>query len=288
MPAGYISLHLGLGFLLGWIATRVPPRRMLLLGLAALILVVAGYALERSPDLAWGTMALGLRDLVFYCNVSFEGVCVLLVLMLRSISQGTEGKARKAAAYRAGFLSLPLLGGALWSYSWMFAPLPQPLSGTVNETGYMEQTTDDSCSAAAAAMLLYHYGIKVNEAEMAKVCLTRAGAGTPPAGLYRGLCIEGARKGLHPVLVNLKPSEFHNLGGPAIIAVGLRRGTPEKIAARLAEYGWRPGIRHAVTVYGGDKDGKWLDVADPTFGQERWPVGDMEYIWDDRALVLRK
>jgi hypothetical protein len=260
---------------------------MLPFGLAALLAVIGGYALERSPNLAWGSMALGLRDLVFYCNVSFEGVCVLLVLMWRSIREGTVGRPRKFANLRAGFLSLPLLGGALWSYSWMFAPLPVPLAGVLDKTGYMQQTTDDSCSAAAAAMLLHHYGIDTTEAEMARVCLTRAGAGTPPAGLYRGLAIEGAKKGLHPVLVNLKPDEFYKLGGPAIIAVSLKPGTPPKIAARMEEYGWRPGVRHAVTVFGGGKDGKPLDVADPTFGREPWPLGDMEWIWDDRALVLR-
>jgi hypothetical protein len=249
----------------------------------ALGIVIAGYAVERRPDWAWGSMAWGIRDLVFLCNLSLEGVAVLLVLLWRSM-RATGGR---FANVRAAALSLPLLGGSLWSYSWMFAPLPD-VHGEVDKTGFLEQTSDDSCSDAAAAMLLYKYHIPATELEMAKLCITRAGQGTPSTGLFRGLAIKAAPYGLRPQLVILRPGEFHKLGKPAIIAVGLKPGTPQKIAALMAERGWRPGVRHAVAVLGAAKDGNWLDVADPTFGREKWPIGDMEYIWDDRALVLVK
>lgn len=283
MPPLYITLHLVLTTVCLYIALRTPQKWSPLLGAAALAFVIAGYAVERRPEWAWGSMAWGIRDLVFLCNVSLEGVAILLVLLWRSL-KATGGR---FANVRATVLSLPLLGGALWSYSWMFLPLPD-LHGRVDKTGFLEQTSDDSCSAAAAAMLLYKYQIAATEMEMAQLCVTRQGQGTPPSGLFRGLAIKAAAKGLRPQLVMLKPDEFSKLGKPAIIAVGLRPGTPEKIAQRMAEYGWRPGVRHAVAILGAAKDGSWIDVADPTFGRERWPIGDMEYIWDDRAVVLVK
>lgn len=281
MPPLYIAIHILLAVACFLLALRTPQRWSALLGAAALAVIIGGYAIERRPEWAWGSMAWGLRDLVFYCNLSLEGVAVLMVLLWR----GIRASGGRFANVRAMVLSLPLVGASLWSYSWMFAPLPD-LHGEVDKTGFLEQTSDDSCSAAAAAMLLYKYHIPASEMEMAQLCVTRLGQGTPPSGLFRGLSIKGATKGLRPQLVMLKPNEFHKLGKPAIIAVGLQPGTPQKIAARMAEYGWRPGVRHAVAVLDGAKDGSWLDVADPTFGREKWPIGDMQYIWDDRAVVM--
>ena len=35
-----------------------------------------------------------------------------------------------------------------------------------------------------------------------------------------------------------------------------------------------------------EADGKWVHVADPTNGRERWPSDDLRYLWDGTALGL--
>ena len=61
------------------------------------------------------------------------------------------------------------------------------LTGEVDGTGWCAQTSDYTCGAAAAAMLLRAAGVETNEQEMARECLVRAGVGVTDYTLLRGL-----------------------------------------------------------------------------------------------------
>jgi hypothetical protein len=284
MPPSYIALHFLLCGLCLAAALAVPPRSRLarILALVLLLAIAGGLLVERRPDWAWSAMLLRSPDLVFFTNLSLEGVTVLVALLWRSL----KGPAR----WRAAALTPLALGAAVWSYAWYVAPLPSGLRGTADARGLCTQTTQDSCCAAAAVTLLHHAGIRATEAEMAALCVTRAGHGTPPLGLYRGLSIKAAGRGKSPRLVMARsPGELAGLGGPAIVSIGLAGNAPAAVAARMREYGWVPGLRHAVVILRADPAGKWLDVADPSYGLERWPIRraeDLDYLWDGRALVL--
>lgn len=286
MPPFYIAVHLVLTLVVAGIAGTLPWRARLgrLLAVGLLVLVIGGLVMERRTDWAWSAMRLGWPDLVFFTNLSLEGAALLLVVMWR---QSAEAGAR----WRAGVLTPVLLGAALWSYSWYFAPVPAGLSGRVDRTGYCLQSSDDSCSAAAAAMILHAHGIRATEAEMATLCLTRAGHGTTPLGLFRGLALKARAVGLKPELVRASTAAgLHGLAGPGVVSVGLDARTPAEMAKRLEEFGWQRGVRHAVVVMGADSEGNWIDVADPSYGRERWPTRDpreLRYLWDGLALVLR-
>jgi hypothetical protein len=121
---------------------------------------------------------------------------------------------------------------------------------------------------------------------MGRLCLTRAGYGTPALGLARGLALKGRARGLRPRLAFARPADLYRLGGPSVISIGVSRTAPAEIIERMREYGWEPGRHHAVVVLDADPKGEWLDVADPSFGRERWPTKDLEYLWDGRALFL--
>ena len=56
----------------------------------------------------------------------------------------------------------------------------------------------------------------------------------------------------------------------------------------MAGYGWPRGLRHAVVVLAADPAGEWLEVADPSYGRERWPAEGIEWLWDGQALVLAR
>lgn len=279
MPLPYILLHLVL-CLIGVFATlRLGrnPRATLPWGIFVLILVILGLAIERSPVWSWSAMGWGITSLVFLTNQTLFGVAVLITLMWTTAND-------RAARRRALALGIPLTAVALWSYSWLFMPLPPGLSGKADKTGYCAQTTDDSCSAAAAVMLLQQYDVRTTEREMAQLCLTRYHQGTPPLGLYRGVALKASVRYLKPKSFQVR--DLKSMRAPCIIAVGLKKNVPHDIAVKMDSYGWQPGVRHAVAILKAEPNGQWFDVADPTFGRERWPTQDLQYIWDGRLLML--
>ena len=75
---------------------------------------------------------------------------------------------------------------------------------------------------------------------------------------------------------------------PPIISVGVASNAPVEVQERMADYGWSRALRHAVVVMAADPGGEWLDVADPSYGRERWPAEGIEWLWDGQALVLMR
>jgi hypothetical protein len=282
MPPLYIVFHLLaalLGFYLTWRARKRPALRGVI-GLGALLLLLAGLTLERRTDIAWRLIPYTGPNLVFLCNVALEAVTLLFALLW-------SAAARREERLRAGLLFVPLLAVALWSYAWYFEPLPPGIDGRLDRWGFCRQTTGDSCSAAAAVMLLARYGILTTEPEMAAACLTRAGKGTSPLGLYRGLALKAGPHGLQPRLIQVGGAErLRDLRQPAILNVGLKADTPYETANRLQSYGWSADLRHTVLVWGTAQGGAQIDVADPSYGMEQWPADDLKYLWDGTALIL--
>jgi hypothetical protein len=90
------------------------------------------------------------------------------------------------------------------------------------------QTSDSTCSAAAAATLLRHFEIKSSEGEMAELC--RSGHfGTSLHGIYRGLRLKTDGTG-RKVISGV--GKFEDLGEtirpPAILNVYLDRATAKR------------------------------------------------------------
>ena len=284
MPLFYLCLHLLLSLLCFLLIWKVQKRPALAnaLGVLALVVVIAGFALERREDWAWRIMPFSGTGLVFLTNFSLEGVVVLFALMWQNAKEQPEKR-------RAVCFAFPLFGVSLWSYAWYFAPVPTGLTGQVNASGFCPQSSEESCSAAAATMLLSRYGINTTEAEMAELCLTRAGQGTPPLGLYRGLVIKAASYGMRPRVLHFEQAEdLRSLKSAAVINVGLKADIPPEMLAKMQGFGWGVGTWHTVVVMGADAKGEWIDIADPSNGKERWPVAELKYLWDGNALILVK
>jgi hypothetical protein len=281
MPPLYLSIHLVLTAAAAAAAWKLPARSTArrVFGWLLAVVVLGGMLVERRPEIAWESLRLAWPDLVFFSNLTLEGVAALVVAMCRSAAD-------RSARVRATALGALALGVSLWSYAWYFAPVPG-VWGTVDRAGYCRQTTDDSCSAAAAAMVLHGRGVPATEREMAEACLTRQGHGTPTLGMFRGLAVKGAVQRLRPKLVSLAGAAgLSRVPLPAILRIGLNPGAPPEIAGEMEGYGWTPGLHHSVVVLAADPKGAWLDIADPSYGRERWPTDKLEWIWDRRALIL--
>jgi hypothetical protein len=92
-----------------------------------------------------------------------------------------------------------------------------------------------------------------------------------------------------PELVTLRsPEELARLDDWCAISIGLQPGLPMEVVHQMETYGWAPGRRHTVVVRGGNAEERWIEVADPSYGLERWALKDLEKLWNGRALVLKK
>lgn len=145
------------------------------------------------------------------------------------------------------------------------------------------QTSQASCSAAAAATLLRAYGIQSTEQEMAMLCLT-SDRGTTKHGLWRGLKLKTAGKDLDVYM--FENGEIDDLRGvgPVLLSVELKEGAD--VDPRYAStWGWIPGVPHSVVLMGFPSKGYAL-VADPTTGLEFWTLSDLDVLWQGVGVKL--
>lgn len=148
------------------------------------------------------------------------------------------------------------------------------------------QTTPHTCSAAAAATILYTLGIESSEQEMAKLCLTKSG--TTWLGLYHGL----ATKLLYTEFQveffegNVDTLRALKTAGPVLLCCQL----DEEIAQMLPDYvdsgGWIPGLAHSV-VYFGEINDQHI-IGDPSRGYESWATKDLNTLWTGTGLKVTR
>jgi hypothetical protein len=149
--------------------------------------------------------------------------------------------------------------------------------------GVCLQTSRASCSAAAAATLLSEYKIPTTEKEMSIVCLTSS-RGTSMLGLYRGLKLMTAGKGLDVYMFENGTIDDLRGMGPVLLTVELEEGA--KVDLRYqSTWGWLPGVPHSVVVLGFPTADHAL-VADPATGAELWTLGDLSVLWHGVGVKL--
>ncbi len=147
------------------------------------------------------------------------------------------------------------------------------------------QSQPATCSAAAGATLLAAHGIDVTEAEMVTWCLSDS-RGTPSLGLWRALCIATSGTALRPRVVNASIDELLTQGPwPSTLVVGLPPEGADPIYSE--KYGWSPGFRHSVVLFGIRPDGT-VDIGDPSIGRETWSQEDLRVLWRGEAITLVK
>ncbi|HEY7087771.1 MAG TPA: cysteine peptidase family C39 domain-containing protein [Tepidisphaeraceae bacterium] len=151
--------------------------------------------------------------------------------------------------------------------------------------GVCLQTSQASCSPAAAATLLNAYGIKTTEQEMALLCLTST-KGTSMHGLWRGLKLKTANSGYDVYMFNHASVEDLKGMGPVLLSVELMPRA--KVDPRYqASWGWMPGVPHTVVVMDFAAPGS-ASVADPATGKEAWSIDDLGVLWHGVAVRLIK
>ena len=153
-----------------------------------------------------------------------------------------------------------------------------------SKEGVCLQTSSASCSACAAATLLKSVGIESSETELVPLCLTGK-TGAPTLGLYRGLKLKTEHT---PWKVRVFATDVDGLfqedAWPVLLLVVLPQGA--KVDPRYEhEWGWTPGLGHAVVVFGRAGD-DLIEVGDPSVGREHWRVEDLRVLWPGSGLRL--
>jgi hypothetical protein len=188
---------------------------------------------------------------------------------------------------RRALLLTPLAALCLFAaYGWLGSRLTNLADHW--SKGVCRQTTQASCTPAAAATILAHHGIKTNEQEMADLCLSTP-EGSRAQGLYRGLKLKTADANLdvipfHGTIEELKSAVARH--GPVILTVQLKTGS--RVDPRFhTEWGWVPGVHHHVVLFGFHQSGKLLEIGDPAVGREFWGIDALHALWHGQAIQLR-
>ncbi len=266
--------------------------------LVALLAVITAlvFYLQYGQDRLEAVRLLPVSAVVIYANLTPVLAAIAGAITWRAVrppavhrSDPTDDAMRKASTSHAGAVSrrvilILMLWGLAAVQAWHVAWAKPPPLGQVRQGLVWRQTTQASCSAAAAATLLGWYGIDSSEAEMARLCLTTR-QGTRTLGVYRGLLLKAGDS--HTIETYTGPAEGLRdfATSPVLINVGL---DPEDVlvdSRYTTDWGWRPGIRHTVVVFAFLPSGQ-LVVGDPAVGMEFWSYRTLEILWQGEAIKL--
>ena len=146
------------------------------------------------------------------------------------------------------------------------------------------QTTDDTCSAAAAATILNTINVETTEQEMAELCLTRSG--TTWLGLYHGLSTKllGTNHRVEFFEGNIGDIEEMATVHPVLLCCELDPQVAEIAPDYVTNGGWIPGTAHSVVYFGTVRGGHL--IGDPSRGYELWDTRDLNTLWSGTGLKL--
>lgn len=154
-----------------------------------------------------------------------------------------------------------------------------------DKLGTCLQTTQQTCSPAAAATLLKKHGIEATEREMAALCLTRRG--TTWQGLYRGLKLKTHGTNWDVEVFRCEADDLaRHTGSPLLISVGLDQ-TSLRDTDYTRELGWIPGVSHSVVLERFSTGGAAV-IADPSqeMTREHWDAETLRTLWRGYAFRL--
>jgi hypothetical protein len=186
--------------------------------------------------------------------------------------------------WRRCLLIVPLAALGVWrSYSPLIGGPPDDLRNRWKGEVCL-QSSFSSCGAAAAATLLRAAGIEASEAEMAGLCLTRS-SGTTLHGLYRGLKLKTSGTAWRVEITGGSVGALRGSGTPVLLNVGLPRRAEGIDPRYQRDWGWLPGFKHSVVLFGFLPDGK-IEVGDPAVGREQWFEVALDALWHGQGLRL--
>lgn len=257
-----------------WLGRRLPPRDVGLLIMFGVLLLLAFE--KFAWDKLWLARMLPLSNVVILGN---------WYPLIAAFLGGLAWRRIPGRAFRRGILIVPLLILSWAGVERVMFGSPPSLKNHWRR-GVCMQTSNASCSAAAAATLLHTANISSNEAEMARLCLTR-NDGTSMLGLYRGLKLKTRGTSWRPIpFAGMSLQELVlTMHGPVLLSVELEPGT--KNSEHFQRWGWDVGMRHSVVIFR-FLPGNLVEIGDPETGREIWTLDELQILWHGEAIRLEK
>jgi hypothetical protein len=284
MPLVHIVINIILILAFGGLGILVSSRekKYILYLLVAFIIFLGtkAYVLERRPDLF--TEFFPYTWVIFYSNL-YPFAVALFIPIAFNLGESPFHKLRIA------ILSLGLFILSLVPYRYFFSESATSNKNIIDQNGVCIQSSNDTCSAAAAVTLLRHYGIVTTEANVVVLALTREGKGTDRLGLFRALKIlTRENPELHVSIEKIGAEELVEKNIPALITVGVPKipTTPGE-REMVEKYQWEAGMIHDVVFLGRDeKDPSRVRIGEPQFGLEKWSIAHLKILFKQMAIYL--
>jgi len=258
------------------IAPALPVRLTNLLAIFFIALMIAFVLLVQGRPF--------LARVLPFSNLIVVGNCQPLIV---SIFAGIVWCRLPAALWRRALVIFGLTVACLYG---MYEPVlgQTPKLDERWQDGVCLQTSQASCSPAAAATLLRLHNIRATEQEMAMLCLSTT-EGTSAHGLYRGLKLKTEGSGWDVYMFDgATIDDLKRAGGPVLISVELRPA--DRIDPRyIHTFGWMPGVAHTVVLLEFVKtpgNPELVRIADPSIGHETWPIDDLRLLWHGEGALL--
>jgi len=254
--------------------------------------VAAGLALVAVVFILWFALAVH-GTLLMARLLPFSGVIVLgnWIPLAAAFLAGIVGGQEVIPLWRRLTFTALMLFSAWYTNLYSLSGQPPESRDLWSRRRICLQTTPSSCSACAAVMLLRECGIRSDEQEMIRLCLTGY-KGTPPLGLYRGLKAKTAGTDWTVQVVRCDAEELpRQTPTPAILLVTLD-GPKETLRAKARAWLGAPAVTdHTVILYRFTEDGKAVigDSAggvEPCSGRYFWTLGHMKERWGGEGLRL--
>lgn len=207
--------------------------------------------------------------------------------LLAALAAGAAWRMPQLTSWRRVLMTVGLGGVSLAAILWPLLSVwlrPPPPGQDKWHGPVAMQTSWATCSPAAAATLLRAERIPASEREMIPLCFTDYD-GTPTLGLYRGVKLMALHNQRQVEIVD--PSLEKLLAAndwPVLMAVRLPRGVEDPRFEK--EWGWIPGMGHAVVALGRGPTGELL-VADPAIGLEMWSEEKLRTLWQGNGLRVK-
>ena len=260
-------------FLLGIVVAERASKRLSVLVLSVVLTLIGAYLFYLWDDI------LLAKLLPFSYLIVVGNWLPPMASFLAGVSwKSMPGSLRRRNSYTAAVLLIAII--AMIEPVWGTAPSCEDAW----EGFLCRQTSETTCSAAAAATLLNLHGIVATEQEMANLCLTRS-RGTSWQGLYRGLCLKTVGTDFEVEVLSCGPHDLAVIDkSPAILVVGIPRGAKVE-PIYTEEYHWGVGDLHSVVFLGYLPNGM-AQIADPEHGVEAWSWKDLKVLVRGRAIRL--
>lgn len=214
-----------------------------------------------------------LRDVVGPC-LSLPGgegaLACLGTLALLGIAEAERKQSSRrpvrAAAFALVFLALFAFssGSVGWHYFGQSLRANYP-----DASGALQQTTGITCAPAAAAMLLYHSGLRISEGAMAELAHTSFIQGTAPYALARAVDRVARRQGLRGCIQRVDYARavclrhpfvaFINRPGIGGHALCVLKAAPEKLLVIDPLSGMQETVQRDQFVAGWDPVIIWIE-----------------------------